>query len=128
MTIENMPLEMWKSLPGNKPANRSPENNVKSACYDWLDAHKIPWNRQNSGKVQVFNPHTRKMYWMQLAKKGSGDITCIAKGGRYTEIETKARGKKLQPDQENRKREVEAAGGIYIIAHSCDDLDLLLHL
>ena len=64
---------------------------------------------------------------MQLAKKGSGDIVgLLPPTGRFYEIETKAKGKKLEPEQEARKIEVESAGGIYIIAHSVDDLTPLL--
>lgn len=128
MSIEHMTPEEFNRLPGNAPKNKAPERGVKEAVCDWLDAHHIPWNRMNSGKVQIFNPHTRKVYWMQLCKTGTEDISAIWRGGRYLAIETKAPGKGLGKEQKRRQAEVRAAGGIYIKANSVDELALALSI
>lgn len=125
-----MSPDEWNKLPlQQKKKNKSRENPVKAACREWLDAHKIIHNRQQSGMVQVVAPGTKKTYWMHLADEGSGDLVGLTRKGRYFEIETKApKGGVWAKKQQGRKRIIEASGGIYILAHSVDDLVSLLAL
>ena len=125
--LEFEPLNQWKAR--NKPKRKAPENKVKNACMDWLAAHGIIRNRQQCGRIKAVNPHTRKEYWIYLAEEGSGDIVGCTKKGRFFEVETKPpKGGVWEPEQQARKRKVEASGGIYILARSIDDLSPLLTL
>ena len=115
--------ETWKA---RNVKRKAPENIVKKACMDWLEAHKIIHNRQQSGRLQIINPHTRKPYWVMLAEEGSGDIVGCTKSGRYFEIECKSEAGKQSSAQKGHQIRVESSGGIYILARSTDDLGVLL--
>jgi Holliday junction resolvase-like predicted endonuclease len=58
-------------------------------------------------------------------QRGSADIkTCVI--GYFVAIEVKAPGKKLTDLQEYRKRQIEQAGGIYITAHTLEDVKQII--
>ncbi len=124
--LEHMDYKEWLAGPG-KPKNKSRENPVKAACRDWLKAHKIIHNRQQCGMLEVVAPKTKKTYRVHLADAGSGDLVGLTRKGRYFEIETKApKGGVWEKLQQERKRKIEASGGIYLLQTSTDGLEVLL--
>lgn len=124
--LEFEDLATWKAR--QKPKRKAPENAVKMACIYWLQVHRILHNRQQSGNLEVINPVTRKSYRIMLASKGSGDIVGCTKKGRYFELEIKSDSGRQSSEQKAHQHNVEASGGIYIIARSTDDLHGLLLL
>jgi hypothetical protein len=114
-------------LKRNLPKRKNPENIIKNACRQWLTAHGIINNRQQSGRIKAIHPKTRKEYWVYLADEGSGDIVGCTKKGRFYEVETKAPNGNWSDEQRTRKKIIEASGGIYILAFSVDDLTPLLN-
>ena len=56
------------------------------------------------------------------SRRGTADIiSCVR--GYYVAIEVKAPGKQLTELQDYRRRCIQEAGGIYIVAHSLDDVE-----
>lgn len=74
---------------------------------DLVACHRLQVNVSRVVNADGFTPHTRER-----------QITI----GRYVAIETKAPKGVLSEDQKNFKAAVEAAGGLYIVARSLDDV------
>lgn len=53
---------------------------------------------------------------------GSPDIHGIMQGGRYVTIEVKRPGEDLEPEQKAWRRMFEGLGGLYILAHSPEEV------
>jgi Holliday junction resolvase len=66
--------------------------------------------------------YSKKMgkYVRSGSKKGMADITSII-NGKHVSIEIKTGRDKMRPDQLKVRDEVEAAGGIYIVASTFDN-------
>jgi len=56
--------------------------------------------------------------YVRFGKKGSGDFLGLIKGGRFLAIEAKQPGENQSPDQVEFQEEVEALGGLYLLAES----------
>lgn len=83
-------------------------------------------HRTQSGKVMV-SKHGR-LYWMQLAPKGTPDIEGLDLiKGCYIGIECKVKGGKISPEQKEFAEKIRStANGIHIFARSLNDvLDVL---
>ena len=94
------------------------EGHVKSACIQLLNLWGCDAISNTSGGVK-----TDKGYFIRFGKKGSGDILALAPGGKWVEVECKFGKNNLQSEQKLRKILVENLGGIYIVAHSIEDLE-----
>lgn len=96
------------------------ESALVSATIKWLWAHGIKARRQNSG---AFKPEGSK-HFVRFGKKGAGDIIAVLPpSGRYLEVECKVGKNKQSPEQIEHQRQIEADGGLYILAYSLDDLE-----
>lgn len=102
------------------------ESAVVAACIKWLYAHGCIAFRNNSGAFKT--SYTRKdgttsESLVRFGRKGWGDIVGCTKHGRYLEVEAKAEKGKQSPEQKQHQADVEARGGLYILARSVDDLE-----
>ena len=102
-----------------------PESVVLKQCMAHLRAIGIMCNRNNTGSGDIHG--TGQIYRYGIA--GAGDIIGLFKGGRHFEVECKkGKGGLLSPEQQKRKKDIEANNGIYLIVHGVNELGLLLRL
>lgn len=81
-------------------------------------------DRHPSGKVMVSK--NGRLYWMNLAKKGTPDITGFdTQTGKHIGIECKIKNNKLSPEQALHAKKLRP-NGIYILARSLDDVLAIL--
>lgn len=83
-------------------------------------------DRHPSGKVMISKGG--RLYWMNLARKGTPDITgFVVETGQHIGIECKIKKNKLSEEQAEHARKLrKSKNGIYILARSLDDvLDVL---
>src|SRR5262249_51604772 len=105
----------------------TPESAIVNACIRWLWAHGIKARRQNTGAHK--HEYTRKdgskgESWVRYGKKGAGDIVaCVKPHGRYLEVECKTERGVQDSDQIAHQKEIEADGGLYILARSVECLE-----
>ncbi len=90
--------------------------------------------RQNTGKAYGYSVVAnalaragasevlRTMPLTKYGTPGAPDIHGIIDGGRYLAIECKRPGEDLEDDQKAWRRMFEGLGGLYILAHSKDDV------
>ena len=100
------------------------ENGVQSAVFNTLLqlGFKNIW-RQNNHAVPIVKGN--KIFgWRHDARhlKGKADISGILKDGRRLEIEVKAKGGKLSPEQISFRDRILQSNGVYIEADSVDAL------
>ena len=109
-------------------SRRSPANDLVNACLDALRLHGcVAWRANN---VPVYDPK-RGVYRKFNGRKGVADVLGVSAklGGRLIAVEAKSGSGKLSPDQRAFLADVEAAGGISIVARSVGDvLDRLKEL
>jgi len=92
------------------------EADIQHAILDYLTLKRhFAW-RNNSGAFK-----TDRGRFMRFGTPGSPDIFCLSKGLLYG-IEVKSPTGKLSDHQQAFKREMEAAGGVYLLARSLDDV------
>jgi hypothetical protein len=92
------------------------EKEIQSAIVEYLKLKRIFHYRNNTGAFVDKNNH---MY--RFGALGSPDVVAV-KDGRYIAIEVKT-AKGIQSDaQLNFQRELERAGGQYILARSLDEI------
>lgn len=72
--------------------------------------------RNNSGAVVTDERFIR------YGKRGSSDIIGICANGRFLAVEAKVGSGKQSPEQVEFERSVKAAGGLYVLAYSIDDV------
>jgi len=94
------------------------EGLIQRAVLDYLAAKKIFAYRSQS--VGVWD--SKKGVYRTSGVKGVPDITCII-DGKYIGIEVKTPRGKLSPAQEEFSDRIVEAGGIYLVAHSVDELE-----
>ncbi len=96
------------------------ESVVTDECNRWLDAHRIFYDRNNCGMGDIGDTGNKFTYGIT----GGGDVIgLLPKYGTHFEIEYKrGRGGILNTDQQDRKRDVRANGGVYIIVHGLPEL------
>ena len=85
----------------------------------------LVWLKLNGhfgGRVNTMGTYSQKLgkYIRSGSRKGMADITAVI-NGKHVSIEIKTGRDKIRPDQLKVKSEVEAAGGVYIVASSYDN-------
>lgn len=60
--------------------------------------------------------------FIRSGERGTADILGVIKGGRFISIEIKREGKNATPDQVKWGEKVTAKGGLYVVAHSVDEV------
>lgn len=103
------------------------ENQILNQICDYLATlRSVYFYRTNN--TPIFDA-TKKMFrkMPKYAVKGIPDIHVI-RAGHYIGIEVKRKGKYLSPDQRIFQKNVEAAGGTYILARSFEDVKKALGL
>lgn len=99
-----------------KRSGPTPEAKVSAACDVYLKLIGALCIRANAGSWQDDSGH-----YIQGAKAGTADkILCIA--SRFVALEIKAAKGKQSDAQKRFQSRVEALGGLYILAHSKDEL------
>lgn len=106
-----------------RPAVKSTQSEaeVLKSCLSWLNSlssyYPCKFDRLNNGAGYTANGG-----WARFGIKGAADIIGVL-DGRHVEIECKAgRGGQLSIEQQERRRQVEKNGGIYLIVHSKAEL------
>jgi hypothetical protein len=92
------------------------ESDVQRQILDYLALKGIFHYRNNSGAFKRDDGH-----FYRFGALGSPDIICVI-NGQYVGIEVKAPKGKLRASQVELQKNLEAAGGRYILARSLDDV------
>lgn len=102
--------------------NQTKEKDTLRACLSYLEySPKGKFWRNNTGAT--ISEHRGKKRFIRYGRVGSADITGILKDtGKRIEIEIKAPTGKQTEAQKEFQREIEACGGVYLLAKSVDDL------
>ena len=99
------------------------EKDVQRAILDYLAWKKIFHYRQNTGAM--VSEYKGAKRFMRFGAKGSPDIVAVI-SGRYIGIECKGSNGKQSADQIIFQRDLELAGGLYVVAYSLDDIKKVL--
>jgi hypothetical protein len=99
-----------------KPHPKSTEKATQAAILQYLTLKGVFHYRQNSG---AFKTDAGGFY--AIGTKGAPDIICVV-GGRYIGIEVKDAKGRLNENQIAFQKRLEAAGGLYLVAYSLDDV------
>jgi hypothetical protein len=67
-----------------------------------------------------------KAAWLRFGKKGSADILGCLPGGRFLAVECKAEHGRLSPEQREFLSDIQALGGLAVVAKSYRDIDQAL--
>lgn len=86
------------------------------ACCDYLSLKKVFFYRNNSGAYV-----TASGGFVRYGTPGSPDVVCV-KDGKYIGLEMKMGSGRQSPNQKDFQKRLEAAGGIYHIIRSLDDI------
>ena len=97
------------------------EADVQGAILEWLAWKHIFHYRNNSGAFVFPETATHKRRFFKAGVVGAPDIVCVVKG-QYVGIECKAAKGRQSDNQKEFQRQLEAAGGRYILAYSLDDV------
>ena len=96
------------------------ERMVQKACMDWLaffkKSHDIIYFRANSGAFK-----TQQGRYVKTGTPGLSDICCVWDNVFYG-IEIKTATGRMSQSQKTFKKELEAAGGVYLLCRSVGDL------
>lgn len=92
------------------------ENALQHGCLEYLHLRGVAAWRNNTG--MLYNKAGRPVYFGVI---GSGDIFAVV-GGRFLSVECKVKGGKVSGHQKRWAAEVEAAGGVAIVARTIDDV------
>lgn len=96
---------------------KTSERDIQKQILAWLNIHPhVRVWRQNTGATKIGSR------FLRFGHTGQADITGILRGGRRLEIEVKAEGGRVSPEQAEFGRMVEEFGGLYILAYSLDDV------
>lgn len=93
------------------------ESEIQKAILDYLTLRRVFHYRNNSGAFVDANKH-----FYRFGALGSPDIVAVMKG-QYVGIEVKRQGGKQSDGQKEFQQQLEAAGGLYILAMSIDDVE-----
>lgn len=116
------------------------EKDVLAACLEYCQRHpKVAWaKRSNVGsgfliRRDVYERLVRsgalkpsEARFARYGVKDGGDITGMLKGGRRLEVETKSDKGKPSDEQQAFGDAVNGGGGLWICAHSVDDVERAL--
>lgn len=86
---------------------------------NWLKTNRIMHWRVSLGPVAV--RRGGRIQWRKNPMKGHPDIAGVL-NGRLFVIEVKAEGGRLDVDQKKWQRDLIAAGALYVLAYSLDDV------
>jgi hypothetical protein len=92
------------------------EGETQKAILEWLAWKHVFHYRNNSGAFVDSNKH-----FYRFGAVGSPDIVCVV-NGQYVGIEVKAPRGRQSENQKEFQRQLEAAGGRYLLVYSLDDL------
>ena len=111
------------------------ESDVLSGCLQWLQLKGVWCWRQNQGAIPLKGGGYRRF----VGLKGVADILGILPQtvrvvgdhgpvtfGNLLAVETKRRGEKPRPEQEEFLRQVNARGGVGVCVHSVSELQKVL--
>jgi len=93
------------------------ESYTQRQILDYLALKGIFHYRNNSGALPIDNGKR----FIRFGASGSPDIFCVIKG-QYAGIEVKAPNGKMRDSQVEFQKNLEAAGGKYILGYSLDDV------
>ncbi|MDE2218680.1 MAG: VRR-NUC domain-containing protein [Patescibacteria group bacterium] len=97
------------------------ESDLQNAVLSLLKLKGVFHYRNNSGAFK------RDGHFYSFGTKGSPDIICVI-GGRFVGLEIKGTDGKQSEDQKKFQKELEKAGGIYVLLRSQRDIDEKLGL
>jgi hypothetical protein len=97
------------------------ESDVQRAILDYLALRRIFHYRNNSGAFAIPASATHQRRFFRAGVVGAPDIVCVI-DGQYVGIEVKAPKGRQSEHQKEFQRQLESAGGRYILAHSMDDV------
>jgi hypothetical protein len=95
------------------------ESELQKSILDYLAWKHVFHYRNNSGAI--FATYKGKDRFFKFGAAGSPDIVCVI-NGQYVGIEVKALKGKQTEHQKEFQRQLETAGGKYILAYSLDDV------
>lgn len=106
------------------PCKPIPEREVLRECQRWL-RRRCLCNRLNNGYVQSSPYNDRDNRGYQYGIKGAADLQCIYKG-LHVDVECKSgKGGTLAYNQQQRRDDVERHGGVYLVVHGVEELEVL---
>jgi len=93
------------------------ERDIQKSILDWLSLRRIFHWRASVGAMKI------RGHFYHFGQAGQPDIMAVLKStGQFCGIEVKAGGKEQSRKQREFQAEVERAGGLYIVAHSLEDV------
>jgi hypothetical protein len=103
--------------------SRNPESDIQAAICDYLSAKRIFfWRCNNIPAFHRENDGRTVMHRIgKFTRKGIPDILAVH-GAKFYAIEVKTKTGKLTPDQAIFGRDVQRAGGEFVVARSIDDV------
>ena len=101
------------------PKVKEKEAGIQKAILDYLAPRKIFHYRQNSGAM--VSEYKGKKRFMRFGANGSSDIVCVI-GGIYTAIEIKGPEGVQSENQKQFQKDLEKAGGRYLLVRSLEEL------
>lgn len=114
-TAPGMARQWQATQPAKKRSGSTPEARVLHAILAYLKARKIFHWRQNVGAIKTDHG------FMRFGSAGQPDVMAII-GGKFYAIEAKSAAGRQSDDQKAWQARCEAAGGVYILARSVDDI------
>lgn len=104
------------------------EKDVLATCIQWLELHRVMFIRTNAVKLVTRNGQTFPTP-MRDSQKGIADLILILPDPRgyvrAVACECKSSIGKLSKDQQRWKETWTAAGGVYMLVRSIEDLQML---
>ena len=95
-----------------------PERAVQKAILLWLKATGCLAAVTDAGAA-----HRAGSFGADTVPAGWPDITGLLPDGRFIGVEVKAPGGRQSPVQESMEREIRKRSGIYVLAHSVEDVE-----
>src|ERR1700728_774603 len=97
------------------------ESATQKAILEWLAWKHVFHYRNNSGAFVMPETSTHARRFFRAGAVGAPDIICVV-NGQYVGIEVKAPGGRQSENQKEFQRQLEEAGGKYILAYSLDEI------
>lgn len=92
---------------------------LQKQIIDYLNYKNIFFYRNNTGAIK--SEYNGKIRFFRFGAVGSTDLIAVI-AGQYIGIECKGKNGVQSKNQKEFQERLEAAGGIYILAHSLDDI------
>lgn len=100
------------------------EKDIQKQILEYLTYKRIFHFRNNTGGA-VYNTKGKQSF-VRFGTPGSPDIICVIRG-RFVGIEVKGPAGIQSPTQKQFQVNLEEVGGVYILAHSLDDVETKLY-